>query len=153
MCIKNRLAGGANKNSIRTCFEKHRCVPKIAFAFAFLGRSWAVLGPLGAILGASWASWGPLGRLLGAFWETLSVVNLTPLRLTTEWGALGALLGRSQSRSWGLLRPLGCLLGPSLGDLGRSWALLGPSWEPLGPFGDLFGGSWEPFWRPFRSST
>ena len=54
-----------------------------------MGRSWPLLGALGALLGDSW---GALGRS----WDALGAI------LGRSWDALGALLGRHE-RPWVLL--------------------------------------------------
>ena len=55
-------------------------------------------------------------------------------------------------RSWGLLGPLGPLLGGSRAALGRFWALLGGSWGGLGPLLGALGPSWDGLGAILRAS-
>ena len=107
-----------------------------------LGRSWALLGALGASLGRSW-------RLLGLSWPESS------------WAALGTQKPIS-TKPWAVLAASWAFFGNSSAPLGSqqplstkphknnsfcssggcpeaAWSLLGPSWRPLGL---LLGGSW-----------
>ena len=77
-----------------------------------MGRSWALLGALGAFLGRSWGalgrSWGALGMLflrswalLGRFWGALVVKWALLGALGGILGRFGVLLGRFFGRCWG----------------------------------------------------
>ena len=63
---------------------------------------------------------------LGTFWERLVVVLGTP--------------GGVLEPPWGVLEPLGRVLG---GFLGRPGSVLGGSWRVLGTFLDILEASWE----------
>ena len=81
-----------------------------------MGRSWAVLGHLGAV----WERLGELKTLIflwffNDFWK---------IDVLSKRGHFG--------RSWAFLGLTWADLGSSWGDLGRSWGILGRSWGDLG---------------------
>ena len=70
---------------------------------------------------------------MGTPWDGFGIV----------WGPLGDVLG-SLGRSWGLLGPLGTVLGASWVS---HWKLLGVSGRLLGPSSGCLGASWRVFFR------
>ena len=93
----------------------------------WFGRSWAFLGPLGAVLRCLL---GALGLVLGVSWSLLGLSWGVLGRLGASWAGLGVLLGPlwgSWARLGRVLERLGAILGPPGALLGRSWDLLGRS--------------------------
>ena len=147
-----------------------------------MGRSWPLLGALGALLGRSWAllvrswvvfgaSWRILGRLWaipsrfwcspGCFWGSPgrsrpSKTTLGPTREHDFRKIMGLLLDGLPhpcgTHFWSLLRTLGVLLGALWAPWGSSLPLVGPSGPLLGPSWGTLGTLLGSSWHPFGPS-
>ena len=105
-----------------------------------VGRSWAHLGPIFGDFGPIFGDLGPILGLSPAILTDLgpsSAMLGSLVRLRRCWADLGPTSG-DMDRSWPIFGDVGPILGPSSVLVGRPWAHLRPIFGDFRPiFGDL----------------